>query len=105
MAGTKPLACTGFIEADSFTWSKGELMRETGMTEHQVDDRLEALVWALLRSGSDDGDAAVSKVPERNLWVAVIPGGIPPLRVYLRPRVDVAGECEWMWIERRDLMI
>jgi hypothetical protein len=22
--------------------------------------------------------------------------------VYLRPRPDVAGECEWMWIERRD---
>ena len=77
-------------------------MRETGMTEHQVDDRLEALVWALLRGATDDADAGVSKIRDRNLWVAVIPGGIPPLRVYLRPRVNIAEECEWMWIERRD---
>lgn len=101
MVGTKPLVCTGFIEADSFTWSKGELMRETGMTDHEVDDRLEALVWALLRGAEDDDEIAVSKVPNRHLWVAPIPRGIPPLRVYLRPRSDVAGECEWMWIERR----
>lgn len=98
MAGTKSLVCHGFVEADSFTWSKGELMRETGMTEHEVDDRLEALVWGFLR-GEEGDETVVSKVPERNLWVAVIPRGIPPLRVYLRPRLDVADECEWMWIE------
>jgi hypothetical protein len=99
MAGTKPLVCRGFVEADTFTRSKGELMRETGMTEHEVDDRLEALVWGLLR-GDEDDEAVVSRIPGRNLWVAVLPRGIPPLRVYLRPRPDVAGECEWMWIER-----
>lgn len=102
MAGTSPrLSCNGFIEADSFTWSKGELMRETGMTEHEVDDRLEALVWALLRGEDDDGEPVVRKIPNRNLWAAVLPRGIPPLRIYIRPRLDVAGECEWMWIEWR----
>lgn len=73
------------------------------MTERAVDDRLEALVWALSRGElEDDADSVVVKVPGRNLWVAVIPRGMPPLHVYLRPRADAVGECEWLWIERRD---
>jgi hypothetical protein len=108
MAGIRPnlLVCKGFIEAESFERSKAELMQETGLTPREVDDRVEAVVWALARvEGADaEREAAeitVQPVPNRNLWAAVIPRGIPPLRLYLRPRSDVAGECEWLWIERR----
>ena len=107
MAGTRLgfLTCRGFIEADTFERSKSDLKRETGLNDHQIDDRVEALVWALTHfDGVVDEEAAeitVKQVPNRRLWAAVIPGGTPPLRLYLRPRVGVEGECEWLWIERK----
>lgn len=108
MAGTRlgVLTCKGFIEAESFERSKAELMNETGMTPREIDDRVEALAWALARFGGRDAEVeamevTIQQVPNRNLWAAVIPRGIPPLRLYLRPRAEVAGECEWLWIERR----
>lgn len=103
MGGISPLLCKGFIESPSFEQSKGELMAETGLSPREIDDRLEALVWALSRGEDEDETGAyLAQVPGRNLWVAVIPRGVPPLHVYLRPRPDGAGECEWLWIERRD---
>lgn len=103
MGGARPLACKGFVESRSFEKSKHDLMIETGMTARQVDNRLEALVWALSHTdGEDDSDAVVTQVAGRNLWVAVIPRGIPPLHVYLRRRAEGDEECEWLWIERRD---
>lgn len=108
MAGTRLglLTCKGFIESEDFERSKAELMRETGMTPREVDDRVEALVWALVRLEGRDAEIeaaeiTVQQVPNRQLWAAVIPRGVPPLRLYLRPRREVAGECEWMWIERK----
>lgn len=98
MAGhSGELRCEGFIESSTFEGSKDELKRSTGLTDRQIDDRLEGLVWALLREPS-----AVSKqVRNLNLWVAVTPVGIPQLHVYLRPRTGTGNECEWVWIEER----
>jgi hypothetical protein len=98
MAGhSRELRCEGFIEHDSFEKSKDELKRSTGLTDRQIDDRLEGLVWALQRE-----PAAVAKqVPGRNLWVAATTAGVPLLRVYLRSRPDTTAECEWLWIEER----
>jgi len=81
-------------------------MQETGLTPREIDDRVEALVWALARFGGreaegEEAEISVRQIPNRQLWVAVIPRGIPPLRLYLRPRPEVAGVCEWLWIERR----
>lgn len=108
MAGTRLgiLTCRGFVEAESYEQSKAELMQETGMTPCEIDDRVEALVWALARFEGKDAEReaveiTVQQVPNRQLWVAVIPRGIPPLRLYLRPRPDAPGECEWLWIERK----
>ncbi len=92
MGGTSGLVCRGFIETE--TYSKSRQLLE--LSDRQIDDRLEALIWALTR----DPDEA-SRVGSRNLWVAVTPGGIPPLRIYLRPRAAVPGECELLWIEER----
>jgi hypothetical protein len=97
MAGTSRLVCNGFIEADTFERSKDDLIRFVGLTERQVDDRLETLMWALQR----DANAAAERIPSRNLWVAVTAVEAPLLRVYLRPRGDVADECELLWIEER----
>ena len=72
-------------------------MEETGMTVQDVDDRLEALVWALAR-GDDEAEDAAVQVPGRSMWAAELPRGVPPLRVYLRPR-SAKHECEWLWIE------
>lgn len=108
MAGTRLglLTCKGFIEAESFETSKAELMQETGLSPREVDDRVEALVWALARFGGRDAEIeaaeiTVKQVPNRLLWAAVIPKGIPALRLYLRPRREVPDECEWLWIERK----
>ncbi len=96
MAGPKDgLRCEGFVEADSFARAKKELQRSTGLTDRQIDDRLEGLVWALQR----DAAAVARRVRDLNLWVAVTPVGVPRLRVYIRPRPGVEDECEWMWIE------
>jgi hypothetical protein len=98
MAGLNgELRCEGFVESSTFQRSKDELKRSTGLTDRQIDDRLEGLVWALLREPS----AVSVRVRNRNLWVAVTTVGIPLLRVYIRPRAGTAGECEWVWIEER----
>lgn len=101
MGGTKPLSCAGFVEPPTFEKSKYDLMGETSLTSRQIDERLEALVWALARVDDED-DSVVAQVAGLNLWVAIIPRGVPPLHVYLRPRPDATAECEWLWIERRD---
>jgi hypothetical protein len=103
MAGTSQpagkLACRGFVETDGFGRSKADLRTLYGLTDRQVDDRLEALLWALARGGDP---ALAQRIPtRRNLWVAVTPRGIPPLRIYLRPRADVPEECELLWVEER----
>lgn len=102
MGGTSPpsgeLACRGFIDTDGFERSKAELQALHGLTDREIDDRLEALLWALARGGDP---ALVQRIPERNLWVAVTPRGIPPLRIFLRSRADVQEECELLWIEER----
>jgi hypothetical protein len=67
MAGLSgALRCEGFIESREFERSKDELKARTGLTDQQIDDRLEGLVWALLRQPS----AVAEQVGSRNLWVA-----------------------------------
>jgi hypothetical protein len=96
MAGLSgELRCEGFIESRTFERSKAELKRSTGLTDRQIDDRLEGLAWALLREPS----AVSERVRNLDLWVAVTTVGIPLLRVYIRPRGGTASECEWVWIE------
>lgn len=98
MAGLSgELRCEGFIESSTFERSKDELKRDTGLTDRQIDYRLEGLVWALLREPS----AVSEQVRDLNLWVAVTTVGIPLLRVYIRTRAGTASECEWVWIEER----
>lgn len=96
MAGTS-LLCNGFVESESFERSKADLKAETGLTDEEIDDRLEALVWALHR----DAEEVTERIPGLNLWVAIVEGGLPELRVYLRPREDSPEEAEWLWIERK----
>lgn len=103
MAGTSQpagqLACRGFIETEGFARSKDDLKTLHGLTDRQVDDRLEALLWALARGGAAE---LVQRIPtRRNLWVAITPRGIPPLRIYLRHRADAPDECELLWVEER----
>lgn len=94
MAGTS-LRCNGFIE--SYEQSKAELKAETGLTDEEIDDRVEAVVWALLR----DPKEAAERIPGKSLWVVVTERGLPELRIYLRPRDENPDEAEWLWIERR----
>jgi hypothetical protein len=93
MAGTSPLSCGTFVETDTYARSKQDLMERLELTARDVDDRLDALIWALYR----DSTLVAEQVGARNLWVAVT--DYPRLRVYLRPRSDVQGECELLWIE------
>ena len=100
MAGTSHsqlLLCEGFIESDGFGKSKRDLMALFDLTDRDVDDRLHALTWSIVRDASTN----TQRVPGRNLWVAVTPGGIPPLRIFLRPCAGVISECELVWIEER----
>lgn len=99
MAGTNQLVCRGFAETDTFERSKADLQALHGLSDREVDDRLRALLWGLVHGG----DAAlVQRVPSRkSLWVAVTPGGIPPLRIYLRPGLEMPEVCELLWIEER----
>jgi hypothetical protein len=98
MAGfSAELRCEGFIESEPFDRSREELKRTTGLTDRQIDDRLEGLVWALLRVPS----AVAERIPNRNLWVAVTTFEAPLLRIYLRPRPGSPTEAEWLWIEER----
>jgi hypothetical protein len=97
MAGTsRLLLCDGFIESEGFESSKEDLKALTGLTDEQIDDRLEALIWEIRR----DASANTRRIGE-NLWVAVIPRGIPSLRIYLCPRPGAQAECELLWIEER----
>ena len=70
------------------------------MTFEQLDDRISALEWALAR-GDNEEEAIVRPVPGLSIWVAVIPRGVPPLRLYLRPCDRTEHRCEWLWIEER----
>jgi hypothetical protein len=97
MAGTSQLVCTGFIESKTYKRSKADLMALLEIDDEEIDDRLKALLWSLTR----DPSANSSRVGERNLWVAVTPGGIPQIRIFLRPREDVPDEAELLWIEER----
>lgn len=100
MAGTSHsqlLLCEGFIETKGFAESKNVLKAAFGLTDRDIDDRLRALTWNIARDASTN----TQRVPGRNLWVAVTPGGIPPLRIFLRPRPGSHSECELLWIEER----
>jgi hypothetical protein len=100
MAGTSHsqlLLCEGFIEGEGFEQSKRDLKLQFGLTDREIDDRLHALTWSIARDASTN----TQRVHGRDYWVAVTPGGIPPLRIFLRPRPDVASECELLWIEER----
>jgi hypothetical protein len=100
MVGTSPLVCREFVETDDYMRSRADLIEQTGLTIQQVDDRVEALEWALAR-GDNEEEGTVEPIPGRNIWVAVIPRGIPPLRLYLRPCQETKYRCEWLWIEER----
>lgn len=99
MAGSKPppLIFNGFLETDTFEWSKADLQKLFGLSDRAVDDRLEALMWSLHRNPT----ANCERVSERNLWVAVTPGGVPPIRIYMRPHPTLIGEWDLLWIEER----
>jgi hypothetical protein len=97
MAGTSQLLlCDGFIESEGFERSKRDLIALSGLTDEQIDDRLEALTWEIRRDASTN-----TRQIRDNLWVAVIPRGIPPLRIFLCPRPGAQAECELLWIEER----
>ncbi|HMJ71874.1 MAG TPA: hypothetical protein VK471_00770 [Solirubrobacterales bacterium] len=96
MVGTS-LLCNAFIESESFEQSKAELKAETGLTDREIDDRLEAVVWALRRNTQETAE----QIPGLKLWVVVTERGLPELRIYLRPRDGMPEEAEWLWIERR----
>jgi hypothetical protein len=96
MAGLSgELRCEGFVESSTFEKSKVELKLASGLSDRQIDDRVEGLVWALLREPS----AVAMRVGHRNLWAMETRVGVPTLVVYLRPRSGSAAECEWVWIE------
>jgi hypothetical protein len=97
MDGASGLVCHGFQATEGFDKSRADLQTLLELSDREVEDRLEALEWALARDPATIAD----KIPGRNLWVAVTPEGIPPLRVFLRPRADVSNECEYLWIEER----
>ena len=83
----------------SFHWWVGwsETTGRRDLSDADIDDRLAALQWALRRQA----EPTATRIPGLDLWVAVIPRGIPPLAVFLRPRPGVATECELVWIEER----
>lgn len=93
MAGTRPFACSGFVETETYRRSKELLKERLELTDRDVDDRLEALIWALRH----DAELVAKRIPGRDLWVAVTDH--PHLRIFLRPRTDVETECELLWIE------
>ena len=99
MAGTNQLVCRGFIETDSYQRSYADLRQRTGLSDREIDDRLESLVWAFVHEPDPDIPIFV-RVRQRNLWVAITDPPYP-LRVFARPRQEVEGECEWLWIEER----
>jgi hypothetical protein len=100
MAGTRPLVCHGFLETDIYKESKERVKQLLEWTDRDVDDRMEALVWAFQHDTEPDDAPLTKRIAGRNLWVARTDH--PYLRVYLRPRSDVQDECELMWIEEAD---
>lgn len=100
MAGTRPLVCRGFIETKIYTQSKERLKQLLEWTDRDVDDRIEALIWAFQHDPDPEDAPLTRRVLNRNLWVART--DYPYLRVYLRPRSGVEDECELMWIEEAD---
>lgn len=100
MAGTRPLVCHGFIETKSFRHSKQRLKELLEWTDRDIDDRLEALIWAFQRDPDPTEAPLTRQIEGRNLWVARTDH--PYLRVYLCPRDEVENECELRWIEEAD---
>ena len=100
MAGPNPLVCHGFIETETFARSKERLKQLLEWTDRDVDERLEALVWAFQHDRNRWEAPLTRQIPRRHLWVAVTDR--PRLRVYLRPRRNVQDECELLWIEEVD---
>jgi hypothetical protein len=99
MAGTnQQITCLGFIETEGFARSKERLKQLLELTDRDVDDRIEALIWAFQRA--DPNVPLASRIGNRNLWVARVDH--PPLRVFMRPRPEVPNECELLWIEEAD---
>jgi hypothetical protein len=93
------LDCSGgYTETELYERSKIDLRERFGLSDLDIDDRLVALSWAVERGNAD----LVKRVPNRNLWAAVTPGGFPPLRFYLCPS-DSPGVCELRWVEERPL--
>ena len=54
MAGTSSPVCREFVETEDFVRSRAELLGASGLTIQQIDDRVEALVWALSRGEVDE---------------------------------------------------
>ena len=100
MAGNKPLVCNGFIETKAFKHSKKRLKELLEWTDRDVDDRLEALIWAFQHDPDPEDVPLTRKIEGRHLWVARTDH--PYLRVYMRPRTHVENECELIWIEEAD---
>lgn len=100
MAGSRPLICHGFIETDAFRHAKERLKVLMEWTDADIDDRLEALIWAFQHDPDPDNAPLTRRLPGRNVWVART--DFPYLRVYLQPRSDVTAECELLWIEEVD---
>ena len=98
MVGTRPLVCRGFEESDIFMQARADLMEALGLSIRDIDERVEALEWALVR----DVEAVAEQVPGLNLWVAVTPRGLPPLRLYVKPHSSDNAKCVWLWIEERN---
>jgi hypothetical protein len=94
---SQELVCNGFIETGSYESSKRDLLEALGISEREIDDRLESLIWALHR----DPAATAERIGSRNLWVAVTAGGITPIRIYLRPATQQPDLAELLWIEER----
>jgi hypothetical protein len=100
MAGTSALVCHGFLETDAFKQSKERLKQLLEWTDRDVDDRLEALIWAFQHDPDPQDVPLTRRIGQRNLWVARTDH--PYLRVYMRPRQEVKDECELLWIEEVD---
>jgi hypothetical protein len=64
-----------------------------GLTDRDIDDRLDSLIWGL----NHDAQYLAERVGQRILWVAVTDW--PPLRIFMRPSPDTYGIVELLWIE------
>ena len=71
--------------------SKEDLVVQSGLSYADIDDRVASLQWALRRQA----EPTAQRVQNLNLWVATIPQGIPPLRVFLRPGPACRPSASW----------